>query len=45
MKDEPGEEQSKRYPNATPDPRFPVPDCVSFAVEEPQVEAQHDENE
>jgi hypothetical protein len=28
-------------PHATPDPRFTIFDCVSFAVEEPEIEAQH----
>jgi hypothetical protein len=41
MKHEPREHQGQRHPDAAPDPRFPVPDGVSFTVEEPEVQAQH----
>ena len=45
MKDETGKDQGERHPDAAPDPRFSVFDCVSFAVEEPEIKAQHGNDE
>jgi hypothetical protein len=44
MKDKRGKQQRQGDPNATPDPRFPVSDCVSFAIKEPEIQAQHGQN-
>ena len=45
VKDDAGKEHRERHPDAAPEPRFSIFNCVSFAVEEPQIEAQHSENE
>ena len=45
MEDEPGKDHGQRYPDGGPDPRFSIPDSVSFSVEEAEIEAQHSQNE
>ena len=45
MEDDPGKDQCERHPNGAPDPCFSVFDCVSSAVEEPEIEAQHGDDE
>jgi hypothetical protein len=45
VKDNAREAHRQRHPNGAPDPRFSIPDCVSFAIEEAQIEGQHGQNE
>jgi hypothetical protein len=38
------EKHGQGHPDSAPDPGFAISDCVSFAIEEAEIEAQHAEN-